>query len=675
MWEELSKREQLKLKVWFCMLGLGLLFLLLGVRALTVLLEFGEKEKVPESVPEHIPVIEVLANVWIMDADDEKVQIFRDGVEEILYYAPKLEGNTVLPEKISSGNLSQVTKQLETMEAEDLKEQIADIELTDGLITALQVKRDRIHGKVLSAGPDVLELEGYGRLPLASDYKGYRIYNTLVMCVAEDLPFGYDFADFCVENGEICGILMAQEAAMEYIRVLVKTSDYGETLHGEIVLTADCDFAVVYGTADAQQTEQFPAGTELTLREDSSYLAGDRVRVVPSLLTGKLYLNNVRRNSENPGYRGTFELQRTDGGIAVVNELLLEEYLYSVVPSEMPASYPAEALQAQAVCARTYAYGHMLHAAYPEYGAHVDDSTSYQVYNNIAEQESTTTAVKETYGQLLITAENQPAQTYYYSTSCGVGTDAGVWSGDSKAEIPYLKGKGHNFETARQGMLEETEISETPAAQETDLNFGDLLRLESAFAEFITGHNSDDFEANEPWYRWEYQVEKIDRAQMLKRLQGRYKANQQLVLTLDDGEFVSVPIKELDRIEEIYISGRGSGGVASELVIETKKNTYKVLTEYNIRYVLCSGEDMVVRRDGTEVSSLTLLPSGFLLLEMEKEGGKEDGKVVGYKVIGGGFGHGAGMSQNGAKNMAAAGYTAEDILGFYYEGCIVQSIY
>lgn len=640
MWGELSKREQLQLKVWFCMLGLGLLFLLLGVRVITALLEFDEKKNVPESVPEHIPVIELLTNVWIMDADEVKVQIFRDGVEEILYFASEFGMDEMLSEMIR---------------AADLDEQIADIELTDGRITAVQVKKERIHGKVLSAGPDGLELEGYGRMPLASDYKGYRIYNTLVMCVAEDLPFGYDFADFCMENGEICGILMAQEAAMEYIRVLVKTSDYGEMLHQEIVLTADCDFTVQYGAADAPQTESFPAGTELTLKEDSSFFAGNRVRVVPSVLTGKIYLNNVRRNSENPGYKGSFELQRTDGGIAVVNELLLEEYLYSVVPSEMPASYPAEALQAQAVCARTYAYGHMLHAAYPEYGAHVDDSTSYQVYNNIAEQESTTTAVKETFGQLLITADNQQAQTYYYSTSCGVGTDAGVWSGEGKSEIPYLKGKGHNFES--------------------DHNLGDLLRQESAFAEFITGYNPEDFEVNEPWYRWDYQVEKIDRAKMLKRLQGRYTANQQLVLTLDDGEFVSVPIKELDRIEEMYISGRGSGGVASELVIETKKNTYKVLTEYNIRYVLCSGEDMVVRRDGTEVSSLTLLPSAFLLLEMEKEGGKENGKVVGYKVTGGGFGHGAGMSQNGAKNMAASGYTAEEILGFYYEGCTVQSIY
>ena len=66
------------------------------------------------------------------------------------------------------------------------------------------------------------------------------------------------------------------------------------------------------------------------------------------------------------------ELLLTEGGIAVINEVLLEEYLYSVVPSEMPSSYPGEALKAQAVCARTYAYGHMEHAGYPKYGAHVD---------------------------------------------------------------------------------------------------------------------------------------------------------------------------------------------------------------------------------------------------------------------------------------------------------------
>ncbi len=108
----------------------------------------------------------------------------------------------------------------------------------------------------------------------------------------------------------------------------------------------------------------------------------------------------------------------------MVNELLLEEYLYAVVPSEMPASYPLEALKAQAVCARTYAYARILHAGLPEYGAHVDDSTSYQVYNNILENAQTTKAVRETKGELLYYGE-ELADTYYYSTSCGYGTGCG----------------------------------------------------------------------------------------------------------------------------------------------------------------------------------------------------------------------------------------------------------
>lgn len=661
MWGELTRREQLQLKAWFCVLGLGLLLLLLGVRILTTVLDYDNKRKEQESVPEHVPVVQLLTNVWIMDADEWKVQLFRDGVEEIRYFAEQSGKNMPEPETF--------------------REQIADIELTDGRITAVRVKKERIHGKVLSAAPDSLELEGYGRLPLAPDYKGYRIYNTLVMCTAADLPFGYDFADFCVDNGEICGILMAKEAAMEYIRVLVKTSDYAETLHRELVLTADCDFMVQYGTPEALQTESFPAGTELTLKDDSSFFTGDRVRVVPSVLTGKLYLNNVRRNCENAGYRGHLELQPTEGGIAVVNELLLEEYLYSVVPSEMPASYPAEALRAQAVCARTYAYGYMLRAGYPQYGAHVDDSTSYQVYNNIAEQESTTTAVKETYGQLLVTADNQPAQTYYYSTSCGAGTDAGVWNGDGMSELPYLTAKVHNFTTLQQDVVLENEgdtLVENPIENHSESlpeNPALLLGQEDAFGHFITRENPDDFEAGEIWYRWNYHVPELDRKVILKALQERYAANPQLILTLKDGEYVSAPIKELSQIKELYISKRGSGGVAAELVIDTGKHTYKVLTEYSIRYVLCSGDDVVIRRDGSKSTPLTLLPSAFFVLETEKAGGKEDGKVVGYKLIGGGFGHGVGMSQNGAKNMAAAGYKAEEILQFYYEGCDVRHIY
>lgn len=52
-----------------------------------------------------------------------------------------------------------------------------------------------------------------------------------------------------------------------------------------------------------------------------------------------------------PTYSGSIEVKAEEGGLVLINELYLEDYLKKVVPSEMPASYEKEALKAQAVCA------------------------------------------------------------------------------------------------------------------------------------------------------------------------------------------------------------------------------------------------------------------------------------------------------------------------------------
>ena len=54
---------------------------------------------------------------------------------------------------------------------------------------------------------------------------------------------------------------------------------------------------------------------------------------------------------------------------------------------------------------------------------------------------------------------------------------------------------------------------------------------------------------------------------------------------------------------------------------------------------------------------------------------KEDGKVVSYNVVGGGYGHGNGMSQNGAGAMAKEGYSYQDILMMFYKNCVLKQIY
>lgn len=653
----LSKSQRMQLKAFICFLGILLLLILLLGRLVLALIHIGDNGD--NIGKQHIPLVQRLANVWIMEVEDEGLLVFCDGEVRRYPYGFVAQGTAEGQEPL---------KQLYVPDA-SVREQIADVVLTDGAVTDITAKTDKINGRILSADSSGIELEGYGRIPLAADYRGYRLYDTLEMCTVRDLHFGYNFTDLCMDNGEVCGILMVKEEAMEYIRVLIKASDYSSLLHEQPVLTCDTDFTVVYGAYDDLQEEHFQAGEELAVGGDSEWFVSDRIWVIPDVLTGRLTLKSCSRSQGQPSYRGHMELLWTADGIAVINEVLLEEYLYSVIPSEMPAKYPAEALKAQAICARTYAYGHMEHAGYPQYGAHVDDSTSYQVYNNILEQESTTTAVKETYGQLLYTAEGELTGTYYYSTSCGVGSDSNVWKTETAPMLTYLRAKPTNRVAMEQVMAAASGVTDTA---EID-SFGELLMDEGTFESFITGKNKTDFEVQEAWYRWSYRVEELDKEHMSEALQKRYAANPRLILTLDEeeGEYISCEIGQLDDITDIYVEKRGSGGVADELVIETKTQQFKVISEHNIRYVLNDGVSKVVRQDGSRVTSPNLLPSGFFVITT----GKEEGNVIGYTLTGGGFGHGVGMSQNSAKEMAKSGYSAEDILLFFYENCSLKSIY
>lgn len=652
----LNKSQRMQLKAFICLLGLILIVALLLGKLLFGWVHREGEEETPSSPSQtaqpHIPVVQVLANVWILEEGEDGLLLFFDGQREEYPYG------------VISGNEDGSTEPYRPESS--VREQVADVELTDGAVTSVILKTEKISGRVLSADESGVEVEGYGRLPLAADYRGYRLYGSLAMCTARDLLFGYNSADLCLENGEICGILMVREEAMEYIRVLIKTADYGGIFHQQLEMTADTGFTVNYGSYENPQTESHSAGEKVSIDADSSYFDGGRVRIIPDALTGKVTLQNVGRSQGKPAYRGQIELCMTDQGIVVINEVPLEEYLYSVVPSEMPAGYPAEALKAQAICARTYAYGHMEHAGYPQYGAHVDDSTSFQVYNNILEQESTTTAVKDTYGQLLFTSDGELASTYYYSTSCGVGSDETVWKTATPLELPYLKAK-HLSHTA---MTEQVSAMVGGLELPED-DIGARLQDEDTFAQFITSVDQDDFEAGEGWYRWTYSVEKLDSEHLTQVLQDRYAVNNSLVLTLSNGEYVSSKISSIGAVKDIYVEKRGAGGVAEELIIEAKNGTYKVISEHNIRYVLNDGTSKVKRQDGSQVASPNLLPSGFFVIATSKE--KEN--VIAYTLSGGGFGHGVGMSQNGARQMALSGFSARDILLFFYESCDIHNIF
>lgn len=569
------------------------------------------------TVVETIPDEYELENVWITESEEDILECF----------------------------YRQVVFRIETEQKVE-RESIADLTFKDGRVIKADEKKEKIHGKLLWASNEELEIEGSGVYQISEDMEVYKLYGSMETLKRTDLKIGYEDTDYVIKGGKVCACLVSEKEAADRIRVLLKNTATDSNYHNSVELDVD--------------------GEQIKI-EAKDLNVGERRIYRCNALTDRVIVRMEGDGRENNAYRGAIECYRSADGMVLINELPLEEYLYAVVPSEMPASYPIESLKAQAVCARTYAYLYILHAGLPEVGAHVDDTTSYQVYHNCDENTATTTAVKETDG-ILLTYQGQPAQNYYYSTSCGVGTDAGVWSGNND-DLSYMQ--------ASMMRMVQNGMTDTGGGNNENLSDGandagtpDELRDEENFRRFITSVDENDLESTEPWYRWTYTVKEIDRDVMLSRIQERYTASPESVLTeAAGGYFVSQPVEKLGRIKELGISLRGAGGVADELLIVTDTGTFKILAEYNIRSVLCDRSSEVIKQDGSTTVPKTLLPSGFFVIETSKK--KES--VVGYTLIGGGYGHGVGMSQNGAKALGREGASYRHILEFFFPGCELES--
>ena len=131
------------------------------------------------------------------------------------------------------------------------------------------------------------------------------------------------------------------------------------------------------------------------------------------------------------GYRGALRVKPAGRGLQVVNTVGLDSYLRGVVPSEMPNRWPAEALAAQAIVARTYALAHLHGGDFDVYS-----DTRSQVYGGIAaEAASSDDAVAETAGQVVL-YDGELADTFFFSSSGGRTANVqDVWGG---AAVPYL---------------------------------------------------------------------------------------------------------------------------------------------------------------------------------------------------------------------------------------------
>lgn len=345
-------------------------------------------------------------------------------------------------------------------------------------------------------------------------------------------------------------------------------------------------------------------------------------------------------------YRGDIIIAHQVSGdnnrLQVINQLDVESYLRGVVPREMPVSWHMEALKAQAVSARTYALRSM--GRHGSEGYDLCCGQHCQVYGGAdAEFDRTDEAVETTRGRVL-TYQGQLAQTFYHATNGG-HTEApeNVWANS----LPYLKSLPDPYDDPhnQENMVHNRAIWGPVSFSGEDLE----SRLKS--------HG-------------------VDIGQVLD-VKIKEKVSSGRVVNL---EFVGVKgtfnaLKEKARTIFSYTDEKGNNepGLNSQMfeletdsrvwiqTAEGKKEVSRlegnsVLTARGNHQLKDKDRDIIIKGSNGEIIRVPPVPTAF--------------EIRGY-----GWGHGVGMSQNGAYNRALAGYTYREIMDFYYPGTRVESRY
>ena len=183
-------------------------------------------------------------------------------------------------------------------------------------------------------------------------------------------------------------------------------------------------------------------------------------------------------------FSGSFAFPVVNGSIQVVNVVDLEDYVKGVLPYEMSASWPLEALKAQAVCARSYVV--FRRGEYGDYGFDVTADTRSQVYRGLtASSDRCNEAVDETRGQLL-RYQGELCEAYYFSSDGGATENCVHVFGYSRA---YLCGKLDPFEAAAHVSNNNWEITRSSQELQTWLAgkgyvLGPIAEVEASYSDF-----------------------------------------------------------------------------------------------------------------------------------------------------------------------------------------------
>jgi SpoIID/LytB domain len=555
----------------------------------------------------------------------------------------------------------------------DLNTGVANFKYRNGTIVKFTGYVQPVNEKIMSRASSSIELEYSGKMNLS---KGASVYKMSEKSISPGSLYSIlvgakNINVYKDKTGKIKTIIMNGETVTDTIRVGIKNQGFQSFQHdrlefvspGNIKMEDKRDNKSINVSPGVKITVT-PSNNDIMVQTGSeNYSFKNRVYISSQDRGSMINVQSFSRGYGQPSYRGFFEITCTSGKLELINEVDLENYLYQVVPSEMPSSFGLEALKAQAVAARTYALSDLYSGRYAAEGFHVDDSTMSQVYNNSKENSITTQAINESRG-LVMKYDGSLVDAKYYSTSHGYGANSSeIWSDNGKfpgTDKPYLDVENYLVNKEKYDLSSEKDAEA-----------------------FFKNWNLKSYDSNSPYFRWKCTLSRDELKNTIeKNLPITYQDQKNYILTLINNTFESrdIPQNCLGDLTDIKVTKRGQGGNIMELTIWGTKGTYKVIKELNVRYVLRprksdtgSDNDILIKRiKGDDLKNNSLLPSAFMVLDIARDNANAIKSVTFY---GGGYGHGVGMSQYGAGYLSSKGYTFDKILNIYYKGINLEKEY
>ena len=379
----------------------------------------------------------------------------------------------------------------------------------------------------------------------------------------------------------------------------------------------------LYAGPDRRKAESLETGDRLVVEPDGRALvwrAGRRTGRAATVLSVEPVASDGTISWDETPYPGELRVDVHGDGLTLVDIVDLETYLRGVVPWEIgrPGPEGLAALAAQAVAARTYAVSHL--GEREANGFDMWASVTDQVYRGLRGTDPhCDRAIAMTAG-LVLRHQGREIDAYYSSTCGGVSSDIHeVWPRES---LPYL--------ISRPDALDGREAfcSGSPhAAWTTSWSAGDLeRRLASTLPEYMGW-----LAASPARQRWAGETFRPARSGADSRRPGR--------------------------LLDLVIERRTTSGRVAALAVTTEAGVYVVRGD-RVRWVLAPVE-----------GRFSILKSALFDLELQRG---TDGRLERIEASGRGFGHGIGLCQTGALEMARRGYGYQRILSHYYPGAQLE---